>query len=525
MNRDGYMDTIRLTFGSAVVASTFSTGGLTVGPVTPTYSGAYLDSTVQYLSILDGVYRSGDNQQLTITDNSSIFAGVAPISITPEDMALPELLSINGQSPTSSVSLSSTGDIVLGFSEQLDPSSTGAFSLSLVGSGLLPTLNSFQNPSIPDTLLVHPISALHAGSYTLTSDTNAKDWSNNANALSSLFVGITVADTVAPQGLRIGSSTGISIDGGNTTTHTLSVDLTLSASDDNTVADMWISNSSSFTDGTWEPYATSKLGWTLLGTSDGSRTIYVRYRDYAHNISPTYSSSILYGSGYDYATFSTPDILYTSGSTIALSGICNSLTGSTVLVFSTETGAQTTGSCVDRAWTHVYPLASNTINHLGVVYADEPTVSGSLTITQSNAGVSGSIVIGSHTRLTKDRSVILTLSASSPVGLRRMLLGGDIEPGDLGWQSYSATKQVYLTTGDGTKTISVEYEDNALNTSLTYTASIRLDGTPPVVTISPNGGSHTGVLTVTLSSDEIAAIYYNINDTASEPTASGTYYA
>ena len=76
MNNDGYMDTIRLTFGAPVIASTFGTGGLLVGSVVPSYSGSYRDGAVQYLRIPDDVSTSGDAQQLTVTDAGPIFAGV-----------------------------------------------------------------------------------------------------------------------------------------------------------------------------------------------------------------------------------------------------------------------------------------------------------------------------------------------------------------------------------------------------------------------------------------------------------------
>jgi hypothetical protein len=64
--------------------------------------------------------------------------------------------------------------------------------------------------------------------------------------------------------------------------------LVLSATDDvSGVGAMLISNRSDFTGASWEPYATSR-GWTL----DSNKTVYVRYRDNAGNVSQTYSASL-----------------------------------------------------------------------------------------------------------------------------------------------------------------------------------------------------------------------------------------
>ena len=392
------------------------------------------------------------------------------------------------------------------------------------GAGTLPTVNSFQNPNIPNTLLIQPLSALRAGSYALTSSAGATDWTDNANPLSSLFVGISVADTTPPQGLAIGSTTGISINGGNSTTHSLLVNLALSASDDTAVADMWVSNSNTFSDGAWESYTTSKPNWTLSGSSSGTKTVYVKFRDFAGNVSSIYSASILYGSGYDYVDFTVPVNLYTSGSSITLSGDCNSLSGSTVLVFTTATGTTMAGVCIDRSWTQTFLLVANTVNILRTSFADEPSVSGSITITQSTVGVTGGITINGSSARTKNPNVVVSLSGSSPVGVRRMLLGGDIDSGSTGWQSYSATKNIPLSVGDGTKTITIMFEDNALNDSPVYHASIILDTTPPVVTLSSSGGTFTSAQTVRISTNETASAYYVLNNPSLDPVASGTLY-
>src|SRR6056297_33486 len=52
------------------------------------------------------------------------------------------------------------------------------------------------------------------------------------------------------------------------------------------------------------------------------------------------------------------------------------------------------------------------------------------------------------------------------------------------WITYSATQQVKLSTGDGSKTVYLKIRDNVLNESAQTSDSITLDTSLPVVTIS-----------------------------------------
>ncbi|MGB5933109.1 MAG: Ig-like domain-containing protein, partial [Anaerolineae bacterium] len=82
----------------------------------------------------------------------------------------------------------------------------------------------------------------------------------------------------------------ILINGGDEYTDSTGVTLTLSASDTNGVSQMRFSN-----DGTswsiWESYTTSKT-WTLTA-SDGTKTVYVEYRDSPGNICDPVSDTII----------------------------------------------------------------------------------------------------------------------------------------------------------------------------------------------------------------------------------------
>ena len=104
-------------------------------------------------------------------------------------------------------------------------------------------------------------------------------WSNTVPATTLSGTG----DVTPPTG-------SITINGGATYANTASVTLTLSASDNSgSVSQMCISNASSCT--AWETYAGSRA-WALA-TGDGTKTVYVWYKDGAGNTSTSCSDTII----------------------------------------------------------------------------------------------------------------------------------------------------------------------------------------------------------------------------------------
>jgi YVTN family beta-propeller protein len=88
-------------------------------------------------------------------------------------------------------------------------------------------------------------------------------------------------------------STSIVINEGAQYTISSEVTLLLSATDTaSDVTDMFISNNSLFSEAVWEPYTTTKV-WSLT-ESEGAKTVYVKYRDNAGNISDAISSTITF---------------------------------------------------------------------------------------------------------------------------------------------------------------------------------------------------------------------------------------
>ncbi len=78
------------------------------------------------------------------------------------------------------------------------------------------------------------------------------------------------------------------------------------------------------------------------------------------------------------------------------------------------------------------------------------------------------------------------------------------------------------TLSDGPHTIRVEATDASGNVGFAE-SNFTVDSTPPVVTVSPAAGTYDRALTVTLTTDEPATIYYTTDGTA--PTINSTQYA
>jgi hypothetical protein len=118
----------------------------------------------------------------------------------------------------------------------------------------------------------------------------------------------------------------------------------------------------------------------------------------------------------------------------------------------------------------------------------------------------GSITINSNDTYTTSTSVTLNLSATDNVGVTgyRVANGSDAsgaaEVPVTSTLSYSDDISWVLGSGDGIKTVAVQYCDADGNWSPNYTDTIKLDATPPTGTLLINGGAAlTNITNVTLS--------------------------
>lgn len=126
------------------------------------------------------------------------------------------------------------------------------------------------------------IATIQSGTGLKTIHVQFRDASGN---ISAVYTDSIVYDTAPPTGSVI-------INGGAAATRVRPVTLTLSAADaDGTVTGMRFSWDSVFWYG-WETYASTRSA-SIQG-SDGTKSIYVQFRDNSGNVSPVYSDSILF---------------------------------------------------------------------------------------------------------------------------------------------------------------------------------------------------------------------------------------
>jgi parallel beta-helix repeat protein len=103
---------------------------------------------------------------------------------------------------------------------------------------------------------------------------------------------------------------------------------------------------------------------------------------------------------------------------------------------------------------------------------------------------SGSILINNGEAYTTSLPVTLNLSATDPLsGMAQMRFSSNGTSWSI-WENYNTSKAWNLTSGDGLKSVYVEYRDKAGAVSQPYSATIILDTVAPTVSItSPPSGS------------------------------------
>jgi hypothetical protein len=147
---------------------------------------------------------------------------------------------------------------------------------------------------------------------------------------------VYIIDTILPTGT-------MTINAGATATNNTSVTLTLTCSDANGCAQMQFSNDN-VTWATAVTYATTK-SWTLT-SGDGTKTVYVKFKDTAGNWSIAYSDTIMRDATAPVTTASSAGGSYNASQTVTLT--CSDGTGSgcNKIYYTTNGTTPTTASSV-----------------------------------------------------------------------------------------------------------------------------------------------------------------------------------
>lgn len=124
----------------------------------------------------------------------------------------------------------------------------------------------------------------------------------------------------------------------------------------------------------------------------------------------------------------------------------------------------------------------------------------------------GSISIKGGAPYTTSTSVILTLSASDWGSGVASMRFSNVYPYVWGsWVTYTTSKSWTLSTGDGTKTVYVQFKDNKGFTSGVSSDTIILDTVEPVTAITHYPGSSTVSLSATDATSGVDKTYYRID--------------
>ncbi len=262
-------------------------------------------------------------------------------------------------------------------------------------------------------------------------------WSNAVDAY-------WIVDRTAPTG-------SININNGATYAGVTNVNLNLSATDTlSGVAQMQFSNNNI----NWsalEPYATVKSNW-VMSSGDGTKTVYVRYRDNAGNVS-TYSDTIILDTTAPTApTFSTTPTAATNGNVTV------------TITYTADTSIKQYKLGIGGTWTaYTTPVtvtANNTVYARGTDLAGNTSAESSINITNIDRVAPTATVIYSTTALT-NQNVVATITPSEPVTITN---NGGLD--------------TYTFSENGTFTFT--FIDAAGNTGSVVVAVNNIDKTPPI---------------------------------------------
>ncbi|WP_198360488.1 Ig-like domain-containing protein [Thermincola potens] len=303
-----------------------------------------------------------------------------------------------------------------------------------------------------------------------------------------IFVG-EKADSSPPTG-------SVLINDGAVGTNSTQVRLTLSATDDSQVVNQMQFSNDQQVWSSWEDYSPTKF-W-VLSPGTGTKTVYVRFKDPAGNVSNVFSDTIELDNTPPTITFNAVTSP-TAVNTQTISGTASDANPVTVRV-ETDTEAsrgyaQVDGTAPNFTWSYTITNLVQGNNNITVTATDAGgNVSSSITRTitlDTSSDVTpptGSIQINNGAAVTGTASVTLNISASDVgSGVAKMQFSNTNGPWGDDWTVFQTTYNWVLNpvSGDGTYTVYARFKDAAGLISSVVSDTIIYDTTPPQFTINP----------------------------------------
>ncbi|MFP4580865.1 MAG: hypothetical protein ACLFQ6_09060 [Candidatus Sumerlaeia bacterium] len=201
----------------------------------------------------------------------------------------------------------------------------------------------------------------------------------------------------------------------------------------------------------------------------------------------------------------TPSMLKTGDATTITFTVSETLQSSPTVTVNGNAATSVSNSGLDYAFTYT-ALASDPEGWLDVVISGNDLAGNAGISTQSalllidNTPPTGTLAINDGSTYTATADVVLTLDASDGTsgtsGLANMRFSTDTLTWTA-WEAYSSTRTWTLESGDGPKTLWVQYRDALLNTSAPSSDTIHLDTfLPESAVFAPTGTASTTLLTV-----------------------------
>jgi hypothetical protein len=346
-----------------------------------------------------------------------------------------------------------------------------------------------------------PLLRLSAGDGVKTVTIKCRDTVQNESGMSFATI---VLDTVPPGGF-------ITIDDGAEYTQDKDVKLTLAGIDDRTGVDkMKVSNDGTMPDcgnpGGYVPFTNVVNDWPLVD-SEGTRAVTACFMDGAGNTAEIGSDSIFFDKNNPDGSITLnagDDYVNTLQVMVGFSGVAADVVQMKLSNFAMTCGTET-------GYQSYSPVVMHTLlpgpDDPRTVYACLKDASGRVNAATISDAIgydttppvvmSFALTGGEYTSAT---AATATLSASAAFKVR---FTGDISAvagGAVGeWMDVASPQGFTLTAGDGLKTVSAQFKDEAGNVTAAAMDSVTLDQTAPVATLSVNNGaSETATAIVTL---------------------------
>ena len=249
---------------------------------------------------------------------------------------------------------------------------------------------------------------------------------------------------------------------------------------------MMVSNNSSLWGGLWETYTVTK-SWTL-STGDGTKTVYVKFKNSTGNESIVYRDTIILDS--------TPP----TGSLSINNGAQSTSIASVTLNIKSKDSSQMMVSndpnFAEGVWESYATTKDWTLTD-GVgtkkVYIKFEDDAGNISKVYSNTIIiamppTGGVSINNDAEYINTINTTLNITATSA---SQMMISNDSRFNKAKWEKYASRKKWKLTKGDGEKTVFIKFKNTIGIESTAYRDTIILDTKPPIGSVSINDGNQS----------------------------------